>query len=185
MKTLRSVTLFLFSLLAFSNIHAQEQENLVIEFDNLSYEWDRIAELFDNYEGLGTFCSTDTIRTHVIEVLNGIHHYDSLIYDVLFEKSLVDGNHEIQKTIEQIQEFESEYSIKGFMEHLKVECHERSEVEHNRKNSVSDIGADSYDGQREIVETATFRYIKHVTKLVDHIRAHIHHLNLENSVTYK
>ncbi len=160
-------------------------ENLTEKFDDVSYRWDLIAETLEDYRGLIGYCQIDSFRYEVISVLNDIHHYDTLIYRRLMEISYYQNNHEIKKTLEQIRQFEEEYSVKNFIHHLNKECKESKEVEHEKDKTLSDIGHNSYSGQMLNVENATFRYVHHVTKLVDHIRNHVHHLHVDDlSVTY-
>ena len=45
-------------------------------------------------------------------------------------------------------------------------------------NNAVAFGGDSYDGQKYVLEVELGNYVHHITKIVDHIDKHIHHLNL-------
>ena len=62
-----------------------------------------------------------------------------------------------------------------------MECRERRDVEKEKRDLEANLGQDSYAGQQQLVESTLYRYVHHVTYLVDHIRKHIHHLHLEDS----
>ena len=166
-----------------ASITQDSVSSLTDKFDELSYRWDQISETLEEYEGLSYYCQNDDFRNEVVDVLKNIHHYDTLIYNRLVELSYYDTDKEIKKTIKQIEEFESEYDIKAFVHHLSIECKERREVEREKKNTLGNIGAESYSGQALNVQNATQRYMKHVTYLVDHIRKHIHHLHIDDDLS--
>ncbi len=157
-----------------------EEENLTEKFDDVSYRWDLIAEMLEEYSGLNAYCKVDSFRIEVISVLNDIHHYDTLIYRRLVQLSYYENNHEIKKTLEQIKQFEKEFSAAKFIHHLNAECKDSREIEHNKKNTLGNIGDESYSGQILNVQNAAYRYIHHITKLVDHIRDHVHHLHVDD-----
>ena len=157
----------------------QTPENLTNNFDDVSYRWDRMAKSLENYSGLTMFCTNNGYRSEAIDLLNSIHHYDSLIYARLVEISYYDNNHELQKTLQQIYKFEKEYSAQNFIKHLNRECIDRKSIEREKKYSIYDNGHNSYSGQILNIENANYHYVHHVTNLVDHIRSHIHHLNVD------
>ena len=154
-------------------------ENVVSQFDKISYQWDTMAENLEQYEGLSAFCVEATYRTEVIKLLEEVHHMDSLVYWKLKKIARQKGNREIRKTIKQIEALEAEYSIKEFTKFLHVECKDRRALEKERDELKGNLGQDSYGGQQQIIESTLHRYINNVTYLVDHIRKHIHHLHLE------
>jgi len=151
-------------------------------FDNISYRWDILAENLEQYSGLSSYCLQKDFREEVITVLEDIHHFDSLIYKRLKVIASRKHNGEINKTVRQIEELESEFGIKSFTSFLLDECKERKSVEKSRKDYVGDYGQSSYDGQKKLIENSLHRYVHHVTHLVDHVRKHIHHLHIDKEI---
>jgi len=168
----------------FSCFAAQGTENdttnIISKFDEISYKWDAVAEDLEKYQGLGSFCLQRDYRTRVIQLLEEVHHFDSLVYDKLKKISAYKESGEIRKTVKQIEELESEFSIKEFTSFLNKECRDRKAIEKTRDDLKANIGQDGYDGQQKLLEGTLYRYIRHVTYLVDHIRKHIHHLHIDD-----
>lgn len=160
---------------------AQENDSptLGTAIDDLTFSWDLEADNLNSYDGLSKFCVDVDYRLEVIELLNEIHHYDSVLYDRLVKASRFNHDKEIEKTLKEIAKFEDKYSMKSFIHFLHEECNYRNDIEKNAKEAKNDIGENSYDGQIYIVETELNKYIKHVTKRVDHIREHVHHLHIK------
>ena len=169
-----------FDAIAITTVKNDTTENLVKDFDAISYRWDLVAADLEQYNGLGAFCIERSYRTEVLSLLKDVHHLDSLVYHKLLEIARTRNNGEIKKTIKQIEELESQYGIKEFSEFLSQECKERKEIERAKRDLEANLGQDSYSGQQQLIESTLYRYIHHVTYLVDHIRKHIHHLHLED-----
>lgn len=167
--------------LASHSYRSDTAENIISKFDKLSYQWDLVSTELENYEGLSEFCLESSYKADVIKLLEELHHFDSLIYFRLKDLSIADNSVEIKKTLKQIEELESEFSIQEFSKFLNQECSDRKKIEKERKELSANIGQDGYDGQQQLLENKLYRYINHVTYLVDHIRKHIHHLHLEDN----
>lgn len=159
-------------------ILAQENEPLEQKIDNITYDWDLKAKDIDNYEGLSKFCVSADYRKEIVTLLKAIHHYDSVLYHRLSKMVRYSDNNEVEKTLKDIERFEEGYSIKEFIHFLHNECDRRKEIEHNADKSKNDIGAESYDGQIYLVETELDKFIKQVTRRIDNIRKHLHHLRI-------
>jgi hypothetical protein len=159
--------------------NAQEEETLGQKIHTLSFDWDLMSSSLNNYEGLTKFCKDQNYRNEVIKLLNNIHHYDSVLYDRLVKASRSSNDKEIKKAIEQIEKFEDNYDMKSFLNYLHDDCKGRAELEKTAKESKSDMGENSYDGQIYIIELELNKYIKHITKRVDHIRKHVEHLHIK------
>lgn len=157
----------------------EEEENVVARFDDIVTRWDLLSTELGSYEGLNKYCSQREYQENVITILNDIHHYDSLLYDKLSRKARFDKSHELKKTLTQIEQFEDEFKSPNFIKKLHDECSGRREIEKSSKVSRNDIGENSYDGQVLILEADLRKYIVHITKLVDHIKEHVHHLHVE------
>lgn len=147
--------------------------------EELTYNWDDEAVKLNNYGGLNKFCASPEYRNEIISLLKDIHHYDSALYDRLVKASRFSKDKEIEKTMKEIEKFETEYDMKSFLHFLHEECVRVKDIEHNADISKNDIAENSYDGQVYLVETELNKYIKHITKRMDHIRKHIHHLHLD------
>ncbi|MEL7223112.1 MAG: hypothetical protein AAGJ93_17440, partial [Bacteroidota bacterium] len=128
-------------------------ENIVNKFDQISYRWDAVAEDLEQYNGLGAFCLERSYRSEVLALLEEVHHLDSLVYQKLIEMAQVKHNHEVKKTIRQIEELETEFGIKEFSKFLSKECKERREIERKRRDLEGNLGQDSYSGQQQLVES--------------------------------
>jgi len=182
--TLRYSLLFIFPLL-FSFSYAQtdqsDKESLEKEFDAVAKEWHQLSEKIDNYDGLGDYCTNDAFKNQVLASIQRIHHFDSLIMDKLKSPTFVHENlREERKTLKNVEEFESEYSIPSFVKHLKKECHDRHEIEKNRKKTLNEVGSESYSGQVYLVELELYKYIHHIDKRLLHIEKHLHKVHIDD-----
>ncbi|MEQ8474439.1 MAG: hypothetical protein RIC35_24795 [Marinoscillum sp.] len=161
-----------------TSIYAQEN-TLGSAIDDLTYKWDGEARNLNSYEGLSKFCDDKEYRVEIIDLLNEIHHYDSVLYDRLVAAQRFKKDKEIEKTLDEIAKFEKKYSMQTFIHFLHEECISRNEIEKHSDESRNDIGANSYDGQIYIIETELNKFIKHITKRVDHLRKHVHHMHIK------
>lgn len=160
--------------------YAQDSESLGKTISTLTYDWDVMSTELNNYEGLNKFCNDQTYRNDFIVLLQDIHHYDSLLYDRLIKASrMTNHNKDINKAIDDIQKFEKEYDMHSFIHFLHKECKDQREIEKNAEALKGDVGSDSYGGQIYIIESELIKYIKHITKRIDHVRKHVHHLHIQ------
>ncbi len=155
-------------------------QNVLASLDETTFSWDLLGSELQTYEGLKKYCNDDKYKQEVLQTLEHLHHYDTIIYNVLVKKYRIHKSREIHKTLEEIKLFETEYSPQKFAKFLAAECKEERFIEHHKKETIHEIGAESYDGQIQILENQLFRYVKHVTKIVDHIKDNAHHLHLES-----
>lgn len=175
-------TIFI-SLLGFQlSLYGQSEDTLSIvdRFQLIDEQWHGLEPTLDNYSGFRTYCTNKSYRTTVVNVMKTIHHYDTTIIMKLNDPTYVVDKKERKATLRQIQKFETKYSTKEFLKTLNRECKEWKEIEHDRKITKNDFGERSYDGQRLILEVELSKYAKNVTKIIDHINKHIHHLNLDD-----
>jgi hypothetical protein len=157
-----------------------QEEALGKIIDDLTYTWDLEAKSIEKYEGFSKFCTNKEYREQIVRLLKDIHHYDSVLYDRL-KKAAQFGthNHEVKKTIADIEKFEKEYDMKSFLKFLQQECHARAEIEKHRKELETEVGDESYDGKIYILQNEIVKYVHHITKRVDTIRDHVHHLHIK------
>ncbi|MEL7148324.1 MAG: hypothetical protein AAFO69_18265, partial [Bacteroidota bacterium] len=156
-----------------------DSSSLLAHIDEVTDKWNEISEDMSTYRGLQEYCRNPSYKSAVLETLNGIHHYDTVIYNVLVKKNRFSKSKEIQHALKDIKKFETKYSPRNLIEFLHEECRFRRDIEKNKDESKTSFGAESYDGQITILETELQKYVKHVTKLVAHINKHSHHLHLE------
>lgn len=166
---------------AFSMVFAQSEteEKIGHKIEELSYTWDEEAEILNNYASLEEFCKKASYRKKIVTLLNDIHHYDTLLYNRLVELSRVSHDREIKKTLEEIHLLEEEYDTKSFLDFLREECRRVKDIEGHSDELKKDIGHNSYDGQIYLVETELNKFIKQITKRVDHVRKHVEHLHIQ------
>ncbi|MBR10201.1 MAG: hypothetical protein CMP48_21235 [Rickettsiales bacterium] len=176
-------------LLAVSNVSYSQIKPVGIEkeFEELTAHWHQISDLLSTYNGLSDFCVTPEFRNESIKVLSTIHHIDSLILDLMHDptSSLQVSKKEREKTIDEIEKFEQEYGIRSFIEFLKESCLTRNELEANAETLKNESGMYSYDGQVMMLETRLSKYLKHLTKKVDMIAEHIHHIHPDQLLDIK
>lgn len=164
----------------------EQKMSLEQEFDDLVTEWETLSADLSTYSGLKSYCTIDAYRANVVSTLGVIHHYDSLVLEIITdptEMALLDDK-EQKATRKEIEKFENEYSTTAFMIKLKDECKFRREIEHDKKYSKNDIGANSYDGQILLLETDLKKYIKHIDSRVEHIDKHVHKLHIDDVRAY-
>jgi hypothetical protein len=158
---------------------AQDKETLGKKIDEITFAWDLEQDKLDEYDGMLKFCGDKTYRLEVIALLHDIHHYDSVLIERLQKAVRFSKNKEIEKTLQDIEKFEAEYSMKEFVKFLFDECQGIYELEKNKNDLQDEIGEESYGGRKYVLETELARYIHHITKKVDLIRDHVHHLHIE------
>jgi hypothetical protein len=151
------------------------QETAGAKLDELTQAWHTEAESLSSYAGLTKFCTSAAYRNEIITTLKGIHHYDSMIYDMIAKKSKYGGGDaELTKTLKDIEKVQTEHSMKNFLAFLNEECMARNEIEKNAKKYGDDKDAEAY-----VIETELVKYVKHITKQIDVISDHVHHLNIK------
>lgn len=158
---------------------ANNEESLGKTIEELTLQWDKEADKLNNYNSLHQFCLAAEYRNEIITLLNNIHHYDSVLYDRLSKAARFNKDREIQKTLTEIETFEKEYDMQTFLHFLHNECIAVKEIEKSAKETRNDIGEYSYDSQVYRVETELNKFIKQITKRMDHIRKHVHHLHIK------
>ena len=161
-----------------TSIFSQEEEGrLDDKIDELTYRWDLEADKLSSYEGLTNLCADDSYRHRIFSLLRDIHHYDTILYDVLTDLSKKKHSKEVNKTLRDIKKFEEEYDMRSFIHFMSEECKAMIDIEKNAENTRNEVGYTSYSSQVYLLETELYKYVKHVTHRVDKIREHVHHLS--------
>ena len=159
--------------------NAQEEETLSEAIDRISFHWDTEALVLETYDGLTKFCKDTEYRTSIIDLMNEIHHYDSVLYQKAKIAQTRSSDHEIDKLIKDLESIEGKYSFKNFIHFLKIECDGQKALEKNSLDLKTAMGEESFDGQKYVIEVEMQRYVKHLTKKVDLVRKHVHHLHIK------
>lgn len=176
-RLLQIATLFLLSSIPFSA--SAQEESLGEAIDRITYAWDTESIDLEEYAGLSKFCKDSEYRESVIGMMDEIHHFDSVLYEKAKIAQARSEDKEIKKLIKIIENFEGKYSPKNFITFLKEECKGQKELEKNSEDLATAMGEESLDGQIYVIEVEMQRYIKHLTKRVDNIRKHVHHLHIK------
>ena len=150
---------------------------IVEELDVLDEKWHEVEDVIGTYDGLRLYCGDNRYRSAVNRLLEDIHHYDTLLYDILEKKASLEGaNLELRITLKEISEIEGKYKPRNFVHKLNEDCREMRDIEKNKKKLLLDIQMDSYDGRALIVDNDIYSYLHHITRLVDLVDKHAHHL---------
>ncbi len=169
--------------------HSQDNEPISIEkeYDKLTAEWLKISGQMKTYQGLATYCKDAEYRTHSVHVLELLHHYDSLVLDLLNDPTVAGqiDHKEQHKTLKDIEKFEEKYSIKEFIGLLKESCKTRRDLEKNKKDLVKESGMYSYDGQILVLETQIRKFLNHIDKRIITIDDHLHLIHPDQIKPYK
>jgi uncharacterized membrane-anchored protein YjiN (DUF445 family) len=173
------ISILLLGQVTLLSAQSADSVSVVKKFDELVVKWDLLSLDLAKYEGLEKYCTDKPYQDNVIQTLEEIHHYDTLLFQVISRKARFDKSAELKKTLKQIEEFEAEYKGPSFLKKLHDECVGRREIEKDSKETTNDIGMNSYDGQVLVLEADLSRYVEHITRLMDHIEEHIHHLHIE------
>jgi len=147
--------------------------------DDLTYRWDLESIYLEEYTGFKRFCDSEEYRNEIIKLLHDIHHFDSVLYDRLAAAQRFSKDKEIAKTLKDIAKFEAEYDMKSFLQFLNEECVSLRKIDRMKNDLTDELGQESYDGQKYILITEISKYIHHITKRVDLLRKHVHHLHIK------
>lgn len=166
---------------------AQTAVNIEDDFDLLTAEWLSASGELKTYNGLDRFCTSPDFRETTLDVLDLLHHYDSLVLEILLDPSydLEISHREYKHTIKDIQEFEEEYSIKDFVAFLRKSCGTRNDLERNKEDLIKESGMYSYDGQILVLETQLRQFLKHIDKKVIAIDDHLHLIHVDQLRPFK
>ncbi len=167
-----SLLILLFLCAALPMSAQDDRENIVQIIDDLTIQWDEGAEKLESYEGLRDYCRVKPYRDKTKKLLDQIHHYDTVLYLIVQEKYAVDSDPEAKATIDDIETLETDYTTKSFIIFLREECQEFNYVE----NNLGSAKGEEYEEEVRTIEEELGKYIKAITKQVDTIDEHVHHL---------
>ncbi|WP_462249556.1 hypothetical protein [Ekhidna sp.] len=163
------------TLFCFLSLTAKSQEDIVAIVDDLTIKWDKQAEALQKYSGMKYYCTSDVYRDKTIGLLDKIHHYDTLLYGIVSEKYANVKDKEAAATLKDILTVETDYTTPNFKAFLGDECKRFNEIE---ETYSKESGSDYYK-EIEKLEKELGKYVINVTKRIDLIDEHIHHLKLD------
>lgn len=162
-------------LLLISCLFVQAQETQIAKtIDDLTIKWDKNAVKLETYQGLGQFCSESAYRNEIIDLLDEIHHYDTLLYGIVNKKFDANQDAEAKATIDDINTLEADYTTKSFKKFIHNECNTYNEIERN----LGSKKGKEYDKEVKKLEKELVKYVEEVTKQIDLIDEHVHHLHI-------
>ena len=170
MKSIVPIVLLLFSL----NPAFSQSENIVKVMDDLRANWDTRAAFLQSYGDLSNLCRNRDFRGDLIKLLDNIHHYDTTLYNTVKVNYSNSEDPEVKATLEDIEKLERDYATLGFKQFIRDECGEYNMVE----NSFGKEG-EEYEREKKRVEIELLKYVGSITRQIDLIDEHAHHLKLE------
>ena len=170
MKTAWLLTLIIFS----QSLVAQENVNIVTIIDDLTVRWDQTAINMKTYQGIHNFCGKDGDRDKTVELLDQIHHWDTTLYFIVQNKYADTNDKEAEATLRDIETLETDYTTRSFRRFIHQECNTYNDIE---KNLGREKGAE-YKEEVKVLEKELKKYVVEITKQIDLIDEHVHHLHL-------
>lgn len=167
--------IFFVFFLAITFFTQAQSEDIVAIIDDLTIKWDKRAAELGKYTGLKYYCTSDKYRTETIELLDKIHHYDTVLYQVVTEKYKDTKDKEAQATIDDILTVETEYTTPNFKKFLTEEC---TKYEEAGEEYGTQSGSKFYK-EVEKIEKELDKYVSKITERIDLIDEHVHHLKLD------
>ncbi len=169
LKALLSIVSLLF---LSTSVFAQEYESdVLIIIDDLRYQWDDEAVNLETFEGMEKYCYQKKYKKEIADLLNSIHHYDTLLYSIVAQKHSQTEDLQAKEALKDILIVESEYTTLNFLEFLNEECVKVKKIE--KSESKHSNGADT---KRKKLEKELVEYIDSVTERIDLIDENTHHL---------
>ncbi|HHP7242805.1 MAG TPA: hypothetical protein ACFCUD_14100 [Cyclobacteriaceae bacterium] len=156
----------------YSALFAQDNKDIMSVIDDLTIKWDKKAVELNSIDGLKNYCRLKNFRDQSKDLLNKIHHYDSVLYKIVKEKYNADENAEAKATLEDIETLEQDYTTKNYLQFLRQECIKFNDIE---RNYLASEKAD-YDKRVSELEKEINKFITAITKQIDIVDEHVHHL---------
>ncbi len=166
--------IILFCLLTSSVLSYAQEENIVAVVDDLTARWDKQAFELKRYTGLKYYCTAEVYREKTIDLLDKIHHYDTVLYNIVSTKYANSKDKEAEATLKDIITVEADYTTLSFKDFLNQECEGFDEIEGSYSRSD-----DKYYKAVEKLEKELSKYVISITTRIDNIDEHIHHLKLD------
>ncbi len=155
--------------------HAQRKDNLVKVIDDLRYNWDEAAISLKDYQGIQHFCSDSTKKVQTIQLLDEIHHWDTTLYRIVQEKYDLNQDKEAKATLKDIETLETDFTTEKFKNFIQEECDQIKVI----RNDFDALTIKQYEKNIRKFEKELINYINIVTRRIDLIDEHVHHLRLD------
>jgi len=169
---MKLATLTILVFITISNVSIAQESEITKIIDDLTVRWDETALVMKKYDGMKDFCHNSSSRIITIALLKKIHHYDSVLYNLVTTKFDTNGDIEAKKTLDDIVLLEGDYTTKSFLKFLHTDCSIVNEVE----NNYAKKGGAKYQKEKEKLEIELLKYVAAITNQIDIVDRHIHHL---------
>lgn len=166
----RFLLIAFFTGLLFSAIAQETDKNIVEIIDDLTVRWDNSAKKLESHGGLTDYCRDKSYRDNTLNLLKLIHHYDSSLYTVVTRKYEANQDKEARATLDDIETLERDYTTQAFIQFLRDECISYNDAERNKTMG-------SYEKEVKAIEKELKQYVDAVTRQIDIIDEHVHHLH--------
>ncbi len=154
------------------NLFGQD-EKVVLEMDKLRADWDAKAQNLTTYDDLKNLCKDRAFRRDLTKMLDNIHHYDSTIYVIAKTKYWNDFDMEAKAAMDDITALERDFTTKRFRHFVRQECRAYNHTEHNFGHK-----GEKYEAEKKRVQEALVKFVTTITKQIDMIDDHAHHLDI-------
>jgi hypothetical protein len=158
--------------LTFASFAQEEKKDIVKIIDELTARWDKEALKLEKYAGLKDYCQIKPYRDKTMELLNLIHHYDTSLFMIVTAKYEANQDPEAKATLDDINTVETVYTTPAFLKFLHKECTTLNSIE----NNLAKKGGKEYKDAVKALEKELFKYVEGITKRIDLIDEHVHHL---------
>jgi hypothetical protein len=153
------------------NAKAQDAEIVGI-IDELYIRWTGETMKLQSYQGLQDYCKNKSYRDMTTRLLDEIHHYDSVLYNIVSEKYKNSEDPEAKATLDDIEILEKDYMTSNFRNFLRQECTTMNNIE----NNIATLEEGEYEREVSKLEAELVKYVTAVTKQVEIVDEHVHHL---------
>jgi hypothetical protein len=154
---------------------AQESRFIVSVIDELTVQWDESAIKLRTYQDIQNFCARGLYREQTFALLDTIHHWDTTLYFVVQSKYSDNEDEEAKATLRDIETLETDYTTEKFKHFITDECNSTKMIEGDFYSETPK----AYEKGVRKFEKELNKYITSITRRIDIIDEHIHHLKLE------
>jgi len=152
-----------------------QKRDIVKIIDDLTIQWDKQAEKLGTFAGMKYYCTAEQYRNKTIHLLDTIHHYDTLLYFAVTEKYQNIKDSDAKTTLKEILTVETEYTTPNFKEFLQQECDQFTKI----GETYGQQSGSQYYEEIDKLEKELAKYVAKITKRIDLIDEHVHHLKLD------
>ncbi|MEQ6121441.1 hypothetical protein [Reichenbachiella sp. MALMAid0571] len=169
-----------------ASVQAQDHTVGSIEkqYEHLASRWLEISDEIKVYQGLGKFCNDPGYQQNSINILESLHHYNAVVFDILNdpETDKYQDQKVFKNTIRDIEKFEETHETEKFIDFMDDNCTYLNELETNKANLLKQSQMYSFDGRIFILETLLYRFMRRIDKKVVSIDNNIHLIHPEHQI---